>query len=69
MLGYCGDGAAHDMCSAEARQTLFASANEYRYRLVPSDATFAQQTLDCCNEVAGQRNHTLLATFAAEQDL
>lgn len=56
MLGYRGDGAAHDMYSAKARQMLFAGANEYRYRLVPSNATFAQQTLDCCNEVDGHRN-------------
>jgi len=69
MLGYRGDGAAHNMGSTEARQTLFAGANEYRYRLVPGNATFAQQTLDCCNEVDGQRNHTLLATFAAQLDL
>jgi len=69
MLGSFGDGTMHDVGGTEARQPPSAGADEYRHMLVPSNTAFAQQAVDCCNDVAGQGDRTLLAAFAAKHKL
>src|SRR5471030_192210 len=69
MLGSFGDGTMHDVDGTEAGQPSSAGADEYRHMLVPSNTALAQQAVDCCSNVAGQADRTLLATFTSKHNL